>query len=250
MQRCRGELCENDPIYAGPLSSLWMQETLNKTGYSIIGRAFGGEEVATLSQIIVRSGIKQAFGVREFLLRVPELVPVLFNDTVREVLRRLLPDGPRVVRSLYFDKPPNANWIVNWHQDLTVNLVHREDHPGFEKWRSVEDRMVVRPPRRYLDNMVTLRIHLDSCTAENGALRVIPGSHLDGVTEMKNWSPAEECVTICEVPAGEMMVMKPLLLHASRRSDVSTNRRVIHLECCSEPLPGTMQWKEAVQVPF
>ena len=38
----------------------------------------------------------------------------------------------------------------------------------------------VQPPVKLLAEMVTLRLHLDFTHSGNGALRVIPGSHLEG----------------------------------------------------------------------
>ena len=38
----------------------------------------------------------------------------------------------------------------------------------------------VQPPAEVLEHMVSMRLHLDNCGEENGALRVIPGSHLHG----------------------------------------------------------------------
>ena len=228
----------------------FVSEALPERGFATVEQVYDEHEIATLCQLINRSGIEKAFGVREFLLRVPEIVPILFNESLRQILHRLLPGGAQVIRSLYFDKPAHANWIVNWHQDLTVNLTHREEHPGFQNWRRVRGCSVVQPPVDLLQHIVTVRIHLDNCFAENGALRVVPGSHRYGVTDMRKWSPEEDGIAVCEVSAGGIMLMKPLLLHSSRRSAAGARRRVIHLECCAEPLPGTLQWKEAVQVPF
>ena len=226
-----------------------MSEALPERGFATVEQVYDEHEIATLCQLINRSGIEKAFGVREFLLRVPEIVPILFNESLRQILHRLLPGGAQVIRSLYFDKPPHANWIVNWHQDLTINLTHREDHPGFQNWRRVRGGSVVQPPVELLQRIVTVRIHLDDCTVENGALRVIPGSHRHGVIDMRKWSPEDDDIFVCEVPAGGIMLMKPLLLHSSRRSTAGANRRVIHLECCAETLPGTLQWKEATWIP-
>jgi len=74
--------------------------------------------------------------------------------------------------------------------------------------------------------MLTLRIHLDPMTRENGSLAVVPGSHRSD-DEAKGQAVA---FTLSE--AGDVLAMRGLLLHASGRSyDRTTkHRRVLHLE--------------------
>ena len=225
-----------------------MQEQLEERGYAIVEQAYTKDEVSAIREAIAAAGIEREFGVREFLLRVPRVTPLLFTDGLRELLQGLLPGGARVIRSIYFDKPPDANWIVNWHQDLSVNLTHREEHPGFCNWRNVRGQAVVQPPEDLLRRIITVRIHLDACTEANGALRVVPGSHHQGIVRMKDWQRTEPEL-VCEVPEGGLLLMKPLLLHASRRTENARNRRVIHLECTDADLPGTLAWNEAVAIP-
>ena len=222
-----------------------MLTSLQQNGYAITEPTYRPDELRAITSAIDRAGIEQAFGVRQFLSRVPGVFPALFNDKLRALIRELLPGGARVVRSLYFDKPADSNWNVNWHQDLTIDVTHREDHRGFRNWRRRGERTTVNPPESLLRDIVTLRVHLDDCRADNGALRVVPGSHLRGIIEMKSWRPEEEEITICEVAAGGVLLMKPLTLHASRRTGGNQNRRVIHLECHPGGLPGQLEWLEA-----
>ena len=225
-----------------------MLSELDRTGYHICAPLYRSNELAAIEQAIHTAGIERAFGVRQFLSRVPGVIPTIFNDQLRALLHGLLPGGARVIRSLYFDKPPSANWNVNWHQDLTIDVTHREDRPGFRNWRRVGDRTTVNPPADLLRQMVTVRIHLDECRAANGALRVVPGSHRRGIIEMKSWRPEEEKITICEVAAGGVLLLKPLTLHASRRTGATGNRRVIHLECHAGGLPGGLTWLESLAI--
>ena len=80
--------------------------------------------------------------------------------------------------------------------------------------------------------MVALRVHLDASDAANGPLRVIPGSHTYGVLSDEEVAglvardPAAECL----VPRGGVLVMRPLLIHASSKAQSDDPRRVLHLE--------------------
>jgi len=158
-------------------------------------------------------------------------------------LRALLPSGFRLVRSILFDKTPDENWPVAWHQDLTIAVTSKSDLPGYGPW-SVKDGVThVQPPIDVLERMRTLRIHLDDTPANNGALRVIPNSHRQGRVTRDVFSKAEE---ICECAPGDVLAMSPLILHASSRSAKPSRRRIIHLEFAAEGiLHPSIDWSAA-----
>ena len=116
--------------------------------------------------------------------------------------------------------------------------------PGFGPWTSKAEGVSVQPPVAVLENVVTLRIHLDDCDATNGALKVVPGSHRHGVVPAAAIASYTPNTITCAVPAGGAMLMKPLLLHASNRSTSPRPRRVIHLEFASAELPAGLAWRE------
>lgn len=101
----------------------------------------------------------------------------------------------------------------------------------------------VQPPVSVLESMLAVRIHLDDCGKSNGPVRVIPGSHLQGrlsTDQIHRFS--ERPATSCTVAAGGVLLMRPLLLHASSASYLPRHRRVIHLEFASGALPGGLTW--------
>jgi ectoine hydroxylase-related dioxygenase (phytanoyl-CoA dioxygenase family) len=102
----------------------------------------------------------------------------------------------------------------------------------------------VQPPVAVLENMCTIRIHLDDCDAGNGALKVVAGTHRQGVLPPAALPALIPAATVCAVPAGGAMLMRPLLLHASNRSTSPRPRRVVHLEFASAELPSGLRWRE------
>lgn len=189
-------------------------------------------------------------GVRHALARSAALREVALAPAA-EVARRLAGGEPRLVRAILFDKTPGSNWLVPWHQDTTIAVAERPaagaEPEGFGPW-SVKDGVVhVRPPAWVLESMVTVRVHLDACGAENGPLRVIPGSHRGGllgaaeIAERAARGPEAECV--CD--AGDAVVMRPLLLHASSKARSPGRRRVLHLEFATRPLPAGLRFAAA-----
>jgi hypothetical protein len=158
----------------------------------------------------------------------------------------LLPMSLRPVRSILFDKTAEENWPVAWHQDLTICLTERHDIDGYGPWSFKEGVVHVQPPIRLLENMVTIRLHLDPTPASNGALKVMAGSHRHGRLSPDAIARAarKDAVT-CECDAGDVLLMHPLLLHASSRSSAPARRRVVHIEYAHpDDLPAPLAWHE------
>jgi ectoine hydroxylase-related dioxygenase (phytanoyl-CoA dioxygenase family) len=158
-----------------------------------------------------------------------------------------LPIEPVPVRGLLFDKSADANWLVVWHQDLTLAVRERCEAPGFGPW-SVKDGVPhVQAPAECLAQMVAVRLHLDDADEHNGALRVLAGSHRFGrlsparIDELRR----ELREVVCTAAAGDALLMRPLLLHASSRSASERRRRVLHIEYAGFQLPAGLEWHEA-----
>lgn len=150
------------------------------------------------------------------------------------------------VRAILFDKSDGANWGVPWHQDLAIAVAERIETTGFGPW-SVKDGIVhVQPPQHILADMITIRLHLDDCAADNGALRILPGSHRQGelsAEAISDWANHHVPVT-CEIPKGGALLMRPLLLHASSPAKNPSHRRVLHVEYATTDLPNGLKWSE------
>ena len=143
-----------------------------------------------------------------------------------------------------FDKTEGANWKVPWHQDVTIAVCNKIEADGFGPWSTKAGVLHVQPPAEILERMISVRLHLDDCPAENGALRVLAGSHLDGkVSERMIQQVAErpDAVT-CTMKRGGALIMRPLLIHASSASTIPGHRRVIHFDYAAAELPVGMGW--------
>jgi len=182
------------------------------------------------------------FAIRRFLNEVPEVQPYIFNTKLKRLISENFGSGYVPVKSVYFDKPNDSNWFVAWHQDLMISVDRKLDLPGFGPWTQKEGQYAVQPPVCYLENIFTIRIHLDDTDEDNGALRVIPGSHTKGVH--RNSPEGLDDQVTCKVPSGGVMIMRPLLQHASRRTVNGKRRRVIHIEFSNDTLPGGLNWRD------
>jgi Phytanoyl-CoA dioxygenase (PhyH) len=196
--------------------------------------------------LIVMLGEVEGAG-RRGLLSEPAVLSLANSATVCDLVRSHLPAEPIPVRGIYFDKSPGTNWIVTWHQDLTLTLRRRVEVPGFGPWSIKDGVPHVHPPVNLLEMMLTVRIHLDDCDESNGALRVLSGSHTYGRLsheQIETLRGQQEEFT-CIASAGDVLLMKPLLLHASGKSRAQSHRRVIHLEYAGFALPTPLEWHEA-----
>lgn len=223
---------------------------LSRKGYAVIDDVYSTEEVHSIIDKINHSDAfndnfrktNDLFAIRRFLREIPEMRFLIFNSGLTAIIDRYFGKDHFVVKSIYFDKPERSNWFVAWHQDLTISVDKKLDLPGYDLWTTKPGQYGVRPPLEILENIFTIRIHLDDTDETNGALRVIPGSHSKGIQRyLSNESVEEE---ICRVRSGGVMIMRPLLQHTSNRSTNNNRRRVIHIEFANALLPEGLGWAE------
>jgi len=232
-------------------SDLTIREKVKRDGYATCDDVLsptqvnelllGLENIQESESVRKRGGV---FAVRNLLDVSPEVFALARSSALQELVEPVL--GPEYfpVRGILFDKIPNANWKVPWHQDVTIAVQEKIDVEGFGPWSVKSDVIHVQPPPCVLEQMLSVRLHLDMCGEANGALRVIAGSHRQGripeeqISEIRHSLPEH----ICTVALGGALLMRPLLLHASSPSLVPAHRRVVHLDFAAVQLPGGLQW--------
>lgn len=181
------------------------------------------------------------YGVRNLLNLSPPVREFSQSAAVEKIVGKFLGKSARVVRAIYFDKVPEVNWKVPWHQDLTIAVREKRETEGFTAWTRKAEIWHVQPPARILEKMLTLRFHLDDADETNGALKVVAGSHkrrLSSAEVQKMSKP----FTLCRASKGDVLLMRPLLVHSSSAGTKPKHRRVIHLEFAAESLPNNLSW--------
>jgi ectoine hydroxylase-related dioxygenase (phytanoyl-CoA dioxygenase family) len=202
-------------------------------GFDVIPDVVSDAEVDSLLAAIAGSERSRA-GVRH-LMRNEAVARFARKQRLLELATAALASTAVPYRATLFDKSPGANWLVVWHQDTALPLRHRREAPGWGPWSTKAGVLYAHAPATALHQVVALRVHLDDSTSQNGPLRVIPGSHERGVLsdaaiqDLVTRTRAHEC----PVPRGGVLVMRPLLVHASSKSVVPASRRVLHLEYAS-----------------
>jgi len=229
-----------------------LKQEIDEFGFSMVNNIYTEEEIKQILTVIEAADTERAtfrksedlFAIRQFFKELPEVIAIVFNDHLKQILLDVFGDAYFAVKSIYFDKPEKSNWYVAYHQDLTISVNNKLELEGFGPWTVKQDQFAVQPPISILERNFTIRIHLDDTNAHNGALKVVPRSHLKKVyrPETINWEKEQE--VICNVNRGGIMFMKPLLLHSSSRTTNGQKRRVIHIEFSDVELPNGLQWSE------
>lgn len=215
---------------------------LNKAGYAIVRKVFLDEEIAAFCDEIdrIRSGNHETC-----LRHVRSRSPTLDRLAVDPRLLGLIPSGLKPVRSLLFDKTQACNWPVAWHQDLTIAVKERVETDGYSAWSEKDSVTHVQPPTLLLQNMVSIRIHIDDTDSDNAELKVVPGSHHHGRLDESAIHASVNTVIGCTCRAGDVLLLSPLILHSSERARHPKRRRVIHFEYAPrELLSPKLEWYE------
>jgi ectoine hydroxylase-related dioxygenase (phytanoyl-CoA dioxygenase family) len=228
---------------------------INSEGFAIINDIYSDVEIekiiseiekvtqATINNSTFRKS-DDLFAIRQFHKEIPKTVSYIFNKNLIEFIKTNFGENYFITKSIYFDKPEKSNWFVSYHQDLTITVNKKIDIEHFENWTVKQNQFAVQPPKEILENNFTIRIHLDRTTKNNGALKVLNASHKKGISRVENINLNEEIETICEVEKGGIMIMKPLLFHASNKTTNNERRRVIHIEFSNQILPSELEWSE------
>ena len=170
-------------------------------------------------------------GVRH-ALRNPSVAALAREPRLLNIARQVLGAEALPFRATLFDKSPQANWLVVWHQDIALPLRNRHDMPSWGPWSVKDGAVYAHAPASVLRQVLALRIHLDDSTTHNGPLRVLPGTHTEGVLsdDASHEFAAQVEPADCLVAQGGVLAMRPLLIHASSKSQSDALRRVLHIE--------------------
>ena len=199
---------------------------------------------SVVSEVSLDSETIRHGGIRNLDKKFASIARLAEDPTILALAEALLGGSPHLVRALFFDKTPEKNWFVTWHQDKTVALNKKAELIGWGPWTIKDDVWHVQPPQAVLNRMLTLRLHLDAADEESGCLKVLPGTHRLGILQQAAINGVVRSYTAlpCIVVAGDAVVMRPHVLHSSAKSIRQPHRRVVHLEFSDYELPPGLQW--------
>jgi predicted DNA-binding transcriptional regulator YafY len=242
-------------LYQYELNSTSLQNILKKVeykGFAILNHVFGKKEINAIKNTIhsyqKENPHEEPHAIRSLLLKIPALSKLIFNANLLTILGKLN-RTLFLTKAIYFDKSPDANWYVTWHQDIIINVKDKIETEGFSGWTRKSGEYGVCPPEDILKDTVTIRIHLDDTDEENGALRIVPGSHNKKLSNAEIQLITQNSIPfVCDVNICGIHIMKPLLLHASSKAISQKHRRVLHLEFNTIDLPNGLEWAEKFNI--
>lgn len=170
-------------------------------------------------------------------------LPVGALAPITEAIAARVP-GMRPVRAVAFDKSPQANWGVGWHQDRVIAVAERAQVDGFSGWSQKGGIWHVNAPTDILSRMLFVRVHLDPADEQTGAMEFVPGSHrLGRIPEAEIAATLRMRPTELDTGArGDILVLPMLTLHRSRPAVRPTTRRTLRVDYADAPLPHPLNW--------
>ena len=201
-------------------------------GFAVVGGVFDAAELDGISNDLGRASLQRSRAGARHLLNVPAIAALARDARLTELAADVLGCDPVVFGATLFDKSSEANWLVVWHQDTALPLIERRATAGWGPWSTKGGITYAHAPASALSQVVALRVHLDASTEDNGPLRVLPGTHNLGVlTDQQIHSAAERIEPVtCTVARAGVLIMRPLLVHASSKVSSAAPRRVLHFE--------------------
>ncbi len=222
---------------------------LERDGYAVSTIELTPQQCDYFTASLPSLGAAGRAGIRG-LITHPTVLTFLHHEILGEYLWSAVGRELVAVKATLFDKVPEANRQVQWHQDRSIAVRERRDIAGYTCWSLKRGALHVDPPAQVLAQMLAVRIHLDDCGPENGPLRVIAGSHRLGkigddelAKVVARSSPSELCV-----PRGTLLLMRPLLVHSSAVASAAAHRRVLHIEFAPADAISPLHWSASVSL--
>jgi len=210
---------------------MW-QRSVEEHGFAIIPDVLGQEDISRLSGDLADAMLRRSRAGVRHALRNPAVAVLARDSRLLGIAKDVLGSEAFPFRATLFDKSPDSNWLVVWHQDTALPLRNKQEAQGWGPW-SVKDGIIyAHSPADALSQVLALPVHLDDSTEQNGPLRVLPATHTLGVLtddEIHQLSTQVSAVN-CLVQGGGVVAIKPLIVHGSSKSQSENSRRVLHIE--------------------
>ena len=226
-----------------PENALSWLDSIQGGGFAVISSVLTPRDVDALGVEIAAADMRRGRAGVRHAMRLPSISSLAKDERLLGIARSILGNQAFPFNATLFDKSPTANWLVAWHQDTALPLKERREIPEWGPWSVKEGVTYAHAPANALSKILALRVHLDNSTAENGPLRVLPGTHTLGVLTDNAIHELSMRVTSvdCLVPKCGVLAIRPLIVHASSKSQSRSPRRVLHVEYAESPTLDSLE---------
>src|SRR5207253_130912 len=201
-------------------------------GYTIAARCLSRRECDKIADELAGATVSRSRAGIRHLMANPAVAALARDSRLMELAEEGLGRAAIPFRATLFEKSRGTNWLIPWHQDTALPLTKKCNVTGWGPWSTKAGVTYAHAPASALSRVIALRVHIDASNADNGPLRLIPGSHLDGVrsdASVLEYVSAHAQVE-CLSPRGGILAMRPLLIHSSSKVRSEEPRRVLHIE--------------------
>lgn len=221
-------------------------QSFEQDGFLVTSALLSEQQCQTLDGHL--SGVAIAMAGKRSLLETDWCRALASALKSHPALSPFLPEDPLAVQCTLFEKSLARNWLVSLHQDLSIPVAERLEHPALAGWSEKEGGLFVQPPAEVLEKIVAVRLHLDDCAADDGPLNVVPGSHRHGRTSQEQAFSLRDRLgeRVCPIARGAALLMRPLLLHSSSKATGHSRRRILHFLFAPRALPFGLRWHNAI----
>lgn len=213
-------------------SEITFERSIIERGFAIIPSVISRDESESILSDLSHAPVNRSRAGVRHILCYPSIEKLAHDPRVFRLARVILGDNAFPFRATLFDKSMDSNWLVVWHQDTALPLREKRETPAWGPWSTKENVTYAHAPSDALEKVLAIRVHLDDSTESNGPLRVLPGTHTRSVlTDEEIQKLGDKTVAVeCTVNKGGIVAMRPLIVHASSKSQSPQPRRVIHVE--------------------
>jgi hypothetical protein len=126
-------------------------DAVNAGGFALVPECLSIPEIEML-----RAEFPEAATPKRNILAHQTIRDLASSHSVRCLAEPIIGKSCFAVRAIFFNKTPEANWRIAWHQDLTITVREKRDTPGFSSW-SVKDGVAhVQPTAEILERMLAI----------------------------------------------------------------------------------------------
>ena len=156
---------------------MW-KDAITQFGYFVFSPLFSSGELEPLLDAFAQPGLARSRAGIRHALSIEAVSNIARDPRLLGIAKEVLGPAAAPYHATLFEKSPDANWLVVWHQDTALPLRERKDKAGWGPWSVKEGINYAHAPATALSNVLALRLHLDDSTKDNGPLRVLMGTHI------------------------------------------------------------------------
>jgi len=213
-------------------------EQVTSAGFAVVPDVFTRVEMDRLATELEGTPLQRSRAGIRHLMNQSAIRELAFDSRLLSNAREIIGESAFPFHATLFAKSTEANWLVAWHQDTALPLRERRDVSGWGPWSIKSGVEYAHAPAKALEQVLAIRVHIDDSTTQNGSLRVVPNTHARGVlTDEQIHQLSTEIEPVeCTVGKGGLVLMRPLIVHASSKASSAQSRRVVHIEYAAQRL--------------